>query len=173
MAKQKKPSRKCKNCMYLYSDRGSIEGCWFTEKTTNPEKKACKDFKLGPPLIPKVAGKASKLIKFDEDSSSSWVFYTGKHTFLLLTWDPREWVWTMHQIGLSKAGGIVTRKFSPTQEELAFFGRVAVIGADRNNIYTSPGFDDEDVVDEDGTVIDKPTVVKLYPIRPHRKKTDA
>jgi hypothetical protein len=146
-----------------------MEACWFSGKTNDPAKRACKKFKKGHPFVPRVDGKLSKVAKFDPEKKSSWTFYTGERQCLVLTWDPEIWAWKTHIVGLLPDGGIATKNFEgPDQEMASWFGRVDIVGAGSNSLYTSPGYDDPDDLDEDGVVINKPAEVRLYPIKPRK-----
>lgn len=170
---RKRKSKKCVNCVHLYTDHGRHEACWFAGKVKDPTKKTCKKFKEGVSFVPRLRGKLSKLVKFDPEKFASWTFYTEDSQCLILSWDPKEWCWKSQLVGISKKGGLVTKNFSPTTELAAFFGRAEINGVGENNIYTSNSFEDPDEFDEDQCIVNKPREVRLYPVRPNKRKSDA
>ncbi len=171
MPRGRKQGKHCRNCSRLYTDYADMESCWFSGKTDNLAKKACKKFKKGHPFIPRIDGKLSKVVKFDPEKKSSWTFYTAEGQCLILTWVPEMVGWKIHMVGLLPEGGIATKCFEgPNQEMASWFGRAEIVGAGGNSLYTSPGHNDPDERDEDGVVINKPTEVLLYPTKPRKSR---
>lgn len=117
--------------------------------------------------IPTFRGKKAKLVSMEE-GPQSFVFACGDDQLLHLAWDvDREGYgfWRARLIGLEKNAPI-KKEFRAGQERVAFYGSVAVPGPAGNELFDSFCFSDDDFLDHEGSVINKPVEVLL---RPHRE----
>jgi hypothetical protein len=62
-------------------------------------------------------------------------------------------------------GEIAKIQMAKNQKVAEFCGEIAVKGAGKNDLFASYGPDDESVLDQEGTVTNKPRCVMLYPQR--------
>jgi hypothetical protein len=126
------------------------------------KKKKAKDTPL-----PTFRGKKATLIPMEE-GPQSFVFAGKDDQLLHLAWDvDREGYgfWRARLIGLEE-NAPVKKEFRAGQERVAFYGSVAVPGPAGNELFDSFGFSDDDFLDHEGNVINKPVEVLL---RPHRE----
>ena len=118
--------------------------------------------------LPSFRGKKAKLIPMEEEESQSFVFALGEDQLLHLAWDvDREGYgfWRARLIGIEKNLPI-KKEFRAGQERVAFHGAVTVLGPAGNEMYDSFGYSDEDCLDHERNIVNKPVEVLL---RPHRK----
>jgi len=107
-------------------------------------------------------------LPFDAEAPTTWLLLPEPGAAGLLV----RWVVDVNRYGCyhvtlvgHDGNGVATKQMQRQAAVPAFYGDVVVKGADRNDLYASYGFDDPDVVDLDGTVVNKPRVVVLRPRR--------
>lgn len=131
-------------------------------------QRACARFVEGRPLRPYHNGRPIKEVEFDPEESDAWIFWTGDNQAMLLFWEVDEngyGVFKLKQIGLDH-NGIITKQFRGDEErQPAFYGEVIVHGAGANSLYSSAGYEDEDQLDFEGNVSNKPGSVQIRPTR--------
>jgi len=113
-------------------------------------------------------GKRSKLIKYDAEDKSSYVFHGNEDHVLAVAWDLDDagrGFWRVTVVGFDKKGEILLKEIQKNKVSVAFFGDISVVGAGRNDLYTSDGYADEDIVDAEGNIVNKVTEIHVYPSR--------
>ena len=113
----------------------------------------------------KVRGKKAEVIEVDGETA--WAFFTSETHFLLLSWevDHNGYGHWRLKLGGIEDGKPVVKEFGPGKKVPAFYGEVKVNGVGTNELWSSYGFEDPDVKDAEGNVMNKPRDVRLYPKR--------
>ncbi len=114
------------------------------------------------------ASKRSKVMSYDAESKSSYIFHNGGDHALALAWDIDDaghGFWRVLAIGFDSKGEMLLKDIQKDKTSVAFFGEISVVGAGKNDLFTSDGYEDDDVVDTEGNVVNKATEVHIYPSR--------
>ena len=115
----------------------------------------------------KINGRETTEIKHNTEKDSAWLLRCADDCFLLLSWEVDHNQYGHWCINLCsvKDKKIVTKEFSPGHSAPVFAGEVAIKGVGSNDLWCSFGFDDLDIKDEEGNVVNKPREVRIYPKR--------
>jgi hypothetical protein len=172
MSASKKIRAKCKACKHLYTSYGKMGACFFSK---NPKlyRGTCTSYKKGQPFIPRIEGKLSKVLPFNPQKSSSWILYNTEHTALIVTWIVNAngvGFWKIHHIGLLPNGGIATKEFEKGVPQAAFAGSVSVVGPGTTDLFTSFNYSDDDQIDEEDNIVNKPKEIRVYPEKMNAKR---
>lgn len=118
--------------------------------------------------LPTFRGEKAKLVPMGEEGTQSFVFSCCDDQLLHLAWDvdlEGYGFWRARLIGLENGSPVKKAFRSEKPERVAFYGSVAVSGPAGNDLFDSFGFDDDDFLDHEGNVVNKPTEVLLRPYR--------
>lgn len=113
------------------------------------------------------AGTAAKVLEVPAASRELILLKHGQEQALAIAWDMDNHgygFWRIQQIGLDN-GELITKELRRGESGAAFYGEVSVVGAGSNDLYTSDGFEDDDVVDPEGNVLNKVKEIRIYPKR--------
>jgi hypothetical protein len=113
------------------------------------------------------AGQVAKVMEVAPDSRELLILTHGTEQALAVAWDMDHHgygFWRIQQIGMSN-GELVTKELRKGEVGAAFHGEVSVVGAGNNDLYTSDGFEDDDVLDHEGNVLNKVREIRIYPKR--------
>lgn len=86
---------------------------------------------------------------------------------LAIAWDEDDagyGFWRIQHIGVTNKK-VVTKELKPGEAAPAFYGDVAVKGAGSNDLHTGFGYEDEDILDREGQVVNKPLEINVFPVR--------
>jgi hypothetical protein len=104
----------------------------------------------------------------ETEANASWLIYDPAGiSGLLVEWQVdhnRYGHYVISLLGL-RDGEIAKIQMAKNQKVAEFCGEIAVKGAGKNDLFASYGPDDESVLDQEGTVTNKPRCVMLYPHR--------
>lgn len=175
MGKRTVIGSKCSKCKYLYTNYGKAVGCYYDEERSGTlTRKSCPRFKKGLPFIPRVDGKLAKTLQISPGKPAAFAIYTNPEHILLVTWHighDKVGFWKIRFIGILPNGGIAPKQFSPDDIRPAFYGEVSVVGPENNSdLYTSPGYEDDDELDEEGNLVNKPSEIRIYPVRERKSR---
>ena len=160
--------KKCGRCKYLFTKYAGKGECYYEEVSTGMNMVACPMFKEGLPLVPTFKGKKAKVIAFDTKEATAFVFQSSDRQLLALMWQSDKdgyGFWKIKQIGLSEKEGPITKQLTPEKNDTAFYGEAAVVGARDTELYHTDGYEDDDVRDENGNIINKPVEIRIFPRR--------
>ena len=73
--------------------------------------------------------------------------------------------WRVMAVGFDEQGGMLLKEIQKDKTSVAFYGDISVVGAGRNDLFTSDGYEDDDIVDAEGNVVNKATEIHIYPSR--------
>jgi len=107
-------------------------------------------------------------IDFDPTEKQAFIFRNGGNHMLVVAWDldaSGYGVYRLKVIG-EKNGRVVYKALEPGNNSAAFFGEAAVVGASKTDLFTSFGYEDDDIRDADGHVVNK---IKEIVIRPKQE----
>lgn len=113
------------------------------------------------------AGHEAKVLEMPAASRDLVLLKHGQDQALAVAWDMDAHgygFWRIQQIGLVH-GELITKALRRGELGAAFYGEVSVVGAGANDLYTSDGFEDDDVVDHEGNVLNKIREIRIYPKR--------
>jgi hypothetical protein len=113
------------------------------------------------------AGMEAKVLEVPAASRDLILLKHDQDQALAIAWDMDNHdcgFWRIQQIGLVN-GELVTKELRKGEVGAAFYGDVSVIGAGSNDLYTSDGFEDDDIVDQEGNVLNKIREIRIYPKR--------
>lgn len=164
---------KCRKCKFLYTSYKGKPGCYYDEKKSkNLTRKTCTNFKAGFPFLPRVDGKLAKPANFDPSKPCAFVFYENPEKMLLLSWHldhNKNGYWKIRLLGVEPEGGIAAKQFSPDDLRPAFYGALRVIGASKSDLFTSANYADEDQLDEEDNIVNKPSEIILTSTKERKK----
>jgi len=109
----------------------------------------------------------AKVLEMPSASRDLVLLKHGQDQALAIAWDMDNHgygFWRIQQIGMVN-GELVTKELRKGEVGAAFHGEVSVIGAGANDLYTSDGFEDADIVDSEGNVLNKIREIRIYPKR--------
>jgi len=112
--------------------------------------------------------KASNKIDYDPEVKTSFLFQGDGTHVLAVAWDiddTEHGFWRITVIGFDEKGKMLTKQIQKDKTSIAFFGDISIVGAGRNDLYTSDGYEDADVIDEEGNIVNKATEINIYPSR--------
>lgn len=158
-----KKAKRCKECEFFAKPPGPR-----CPLSTGLEMKACKKFKAGRPYQPKFrGGKLQEVKGFDPEKTSAWAFWVSTTQALLVVWDIDKNNYGHFRVFLVGVGdnGVINKQFAENQNIPAFVGEVAVKGPGENDIWSSYGYEDDDIKDAEDNVVNKPREVKIFPAR--------
>ena len=113
------------------------------------------------------AGNDAKVVEVSPTDRELVLLRHGECQALAVAWDldnHDHGFWRIQQIGLVN-GELVTKELRRGEMGAAFYGEISVIGAGSNDLYTSDGFEDDDIVDHEGNVLNKVREIRIYPKR--------
>lgn len=113
------------------------------------------------------AGQVAKVLEIAPDSRELMILTHGTDQALAVAWDidPHGYgFWRIQQLGMSN-GELVMKELRKGDVGAAFHGEVSVVGAGNNDLYTSDGFEDDDILDHEGNVLNKVREIRIYPKR--------
>lgn len=155
------PSLKtCRTCTKLFTAKGRCGA------SGGLDTKACKKHRKGRPWTPQNQGEAATEVDFDPSEPKTFVFWFGVQA-LVLKWrlDHNDHgSWTVQLVGLDDQGVIETN-YTDDETAPAFHGEIRIKGVGQNDLFSSFGFQDPSVRDDDGNVINKPKEIKILPAR--------
>lgn len=159
------PKQRCADCSRFINGRtGDV--CPDSKGLLAAAPKGCR-FRAGPLYRPKFFDKPVKNIKFEPAEPAAWSFWFNATDCLMVTWttDHNDYgVFDCYLLGVDDAG-LMTKTYTARGEEAAFVGEVVVKGAAASDLWASFGYEDEDMVDAEGNVTNKPRSVQLRPRR--------
>lgn len=171
--KPPKVGSKCRKCKNLYNSYKGKSSCYYDEKKSkNLTKKSCASFKQGYPFAPRVDGKLAKAIPFDPTKPASFVFYEDDDKMLLVSWSldhQKQGSWKLRMIGVEPEGGLALKNFSEDDLRPAFYGTIRVVGPQDSDLFTSSNYEDDDILDEEGNVVNKASEVIISSVRDRKK----
>lgn len=115
----------------------------------------------------KFGDKAATVIEIDPVNKELIILKHGTEQALAVAWDvdPSGYgFWRIQQVGF-EFGDLVVKELRKGDIAAAFHGEVSVVGAGNNDLFTSNGYEDDDVVDVEGNVVNKVREVRVYPKR--------
>ena len=154
-------STTCRECRKFFGKKGKCL------ESKGLSMKACRKFAAGRPFRPDFKGKILNEIKFNHTEENAWIFWISDVTAMVVTWelDHNQYGhFRIFMIGVDDAG-VITKQFTPKSKASAFLGEIAVKGSGQNDLWASFGYEDEDQLDRERNVINKPREVKIYPKR--------
>lgn len=157
-----KLKKRCRECSHFLNQKGAR-----CSLSTGLNMVACDKFQEGRPFRPKFNGKSVQEIDFDPEQSAAWSFWIKSDLVMMLVWDVdhnRYGHFRCFLLGLDDAG-VVQKQFSEMKSAPAFMGEIVCKGLAENDIWSSFGYEDEDLRDAEGNLINKPREVKLFPRR--------
>jgi hypothetical protein len=113
------------------------------------------------------AGRGAKVVDIDPETKELLILKHGQQQALAVAWDvdPSGYgFWRIQQVGVEN-GTLVTKELKKGDEGAAFYGEVSVVGAGGNDLFTSDGYEDLDVVDTEGNVLNKVKEIRVFPKR--------
>lgn len=113
------------------------------------------------------AGMEAKVLEVQAASRDLLLLKQGQDQALAIAWDMDNHgygFWRIQQIGLIN-GELITKELRKGDVGAAFYGEVSVVGAGSNDLYTSDGYEDDDVLDHEGNVLNKVREIRIYPKR--------
>lgn len=117
------------------------------------------------PVVFNFGANEPETIEFDPTEKQAFLFASGEEHMLVVAWDidaAGHGAYRIKVVGVED-GEVVNKELEPSNASAAFFGEVSVVGAARTDLYTSYGYQDDDIKDADGLVINK---VKEVVVRP-------
>lgn len=152
----------CSSCRRFCSPVGTV-----CPDSKGLEYRACARYKKGHPFTPKIKGSSTRDVKFDPAVPCSWTFWISPHQVLLMMWDldhNQYGHFRQFMIELDDHG-VVKNQFTLRQSKPAFAGEIVAGGPRGNDLWRSFAHQDENQVDQEGNLINKPLELKLYPTR--------
>jgi len=86
---------------------------------------------------------------------------------LVVAWDEDDagyGFWRIQHIGVARKK-VIVKELKPGEPAPAFYGDVSVKGAGGNDLHTGFGYEDEDIQDKEGQVVNKPLEVNIFPVQ--------
>jgi len=86
---------------------------------------------------------------------------------LAVAWDTDDsgyGFWRIQHVGIMRSK-IVSKELRPGEPTPAFYGDVCIKGAGGNDLHTGFGYEDDDIIDEEGQVTNKPLEINIFPVR--------
>jgi len=120
-----------------------------------------------PPIEIKFGGTEANLIRFNPEEKQAFVLAGLPGHLLVVAWDIDQTGfggWRIKSIGISD-NEVLMKEFEKGQRSAAFYGDISVIGASKNDLYTSFGYEDEDIRDVDGHVVNKIKEIRIRPVQ--------
>ncbi len=116
-------------------------------------------------FLPRFGGKQAEIIELDPEERASIVIKIGEQQMLYVMWDQDEAGGNYFRIRMLgfKDGQPVTKQYTKSKTTTAFYGEVSVVGPGRSELWSSMGYEDPDVVDDEGNVTNKPREVFIIP----------
>jgi hypothetical protein len=151
----------CNTCRSFYTSKGKCD------KSTGLKMNACSTYAEGRPFQPKFNGKKLNEVKFDRTIDQAWAFWVNDTTVLILMWavDHNDYGhFRVFMLGMDD-NGVITKQYSAGTRAPAFLGEVVAKGPGLNDVWSSFGFEDADIVDHEGNITNKPREIKIYPSR--------
>jgi len=112
--------------------------------------------------------KLSKQIEYDPEVKISFLLQGDGEHVLAIAWDIDDagsGFWRITAVGFDKNGNMLQKEIQKGKTSVAFFGDISVVGAGRNDLFTSDGYEDADIIDAEGNIINKATEINIYPAR--------
>ena len=120
-----------------------------------------------PPIEISFGGTEAKLIQFNPEEKQAFVLAGLPGHLLIVAWDIDQTGfggWRIKAIGVNE-NAVVMKEFEKGKFSTAFYGDASVLGASQNDLYTSFGYEDEDVRDGDGNVVNKVKEIRIRPVQ--------
>lgn len=115
----------------------------------------------------KFGDKSPIVIQVNPDEQRLFVLQNTPSQFLAIAWDldtSGKGYWRIQPIGV-KHEKIITKQYRPGETGPAFYGEISVVGAGRNDLYTSFGYEDPDNQDHEGNLKNKAREIIIRPKR--------
>jgi hypothetical protein len=119
------------------------------------------------PIEISFGGTDANVISFDPLERQAFVLAGVPGHLLVVAWDIDKagfGGWRIKAVGVEK-DEIITKEFETGKRSAAFYGDVSVVGASHNDLFTSFGYEDQDVKDEDGNVVNKVKEIRIRPVQ--------
>lgn len=116
----------------------------------------------------KFASKTTKVITYEPDTKSSYAFHGGGNHILAVAWDIDDagaGFWRIMPVGLDANGAMLLKDVQQGKTSVAFFGDISIVGAGKNDLFTADGYEDDDMIDAEGNIVNKATEIHVYPSR--------
>lgn len=126
-----------------------------------------KASKIKVPIVINFGGEEAEPIEFDPTKKQAFVLVGYPNQLLVVAWDIDQFGiggWRIKAVGVD-GNNLVMKEFEDGTPKAAFYGDVSVVGASQTDLYTSFGYEDPDVTDEDGNIVNKPIEVKIRPVQ--------
>ncbi len=121
-----------------------------------------------PPLNVRFGDKDPIVVPFDPKEKQAILLDSGEGHLLVIGWDLAEngsGSYRVTAVGVDE-NGLIQKELEPGRPMPAFFGEVAVVGANRTDLFASFSYVDEDDRDSDGFVVNKVKEVRIKPVQP-------
>lgn len=153
--------KRCSNCRLFLGSTG--ERCERSEGLQS----TCKDHEAGHPFHPHFQDSPIDEIEFNPEEPGAWSFWIGEDQVLMLVWEIDHNLYGHFRIFMVELDdkGVVRKQFSVDTVAPEFSGSVSVKGPKGNDLWASFDCRDDDQIDGDGNVVNKPREVKVYPRR--------
>lgn len=119
------------------------------------------------PIIINFGGEEAQPIEFDPTKKQAFVLIGYPNQMLVVAWDIDQsgfGGWRIKAVGID-GETLVLKEFEEGKPTPAFFGDISVVGASNTDLYTSFGYEDQDISDEDGNIVNKPIEIKIRPVQ--------
>jgi len=120
------------------------------------------------PIVINFGGENAQHVEFDPTKKQAFVLVGYPGQLLVVAWDIDQsgfGGWRIKAVGVKKSGELVQKEFEKGKPTAAFYGDVSVVGAAQTDLYTSFGYEDMDVTDDDGNIVNKPLEVRIRPVQ--------
>ncbi len=117
------------------------------------------------PIVFSFGANEPETIEFDPTEKQAFMFASGHDHMLVVAWDIDEAGHGAYRVKVVGAENdeLVLKELEPGSHTAAFFGEVAVVGAAQTDLYTSFGYQDDDIKDTDGYVVNKVKEIVIKP----------
>jgi hypothetical protein len=167
----KRPTKTCGTCKNAFTELTKRSGCpnKHKNKRSPKSKRVCKNYKVGLPLTPTYKDKKARHVKFNLEEPMAFAFHSGENHMLVLIWETTYdgyGYWRIKLAGIDVENEkILTKELTKGKEEYSFYGEVSIVGASKSELYRTFGYQDDDVKDAEGNIVNKPVEVKIFPLR--------
>jgi len=119
------------------------------------------------PIVINFGGEEATPVEFDPDKRQAFVLVGYPGQLLVVAWDIDEsgfGGWRIKAVGV-EGDEVVTKEFEADKSAPAFYGDISIVGAAETDLYASFGYEDMDVKDEDGNVVNKAKEIRIRPVQ--------
>ena len=120
------------------------------------------------PLVINFGGEEARSVAFDPTKKQAFVLEGYPGQLLVVAWDIDQsgfGGWRIKGVGVKKNGEMVQKEFEKGKPSTAFYGDISVVGAAQTDLYTSFGYEDMDMTDDDGNIVNKALEVRIRPVQ--------